>query len=266
MENLMILHSHIVESDHATTNKPVVLLHGLFGSLSNLGVIARALNTNHKIIQLDLRNHGLSSHSDEMNYEIMAQDVIDTLDELGIEQFSLIGHSMGAKVCMKVAGLYPNRVDKLIVLDISPVVYQGHRHQDILKAINAVRAEPHELSRKQATEIMKQFIPQDGIILFLLKSFNQGHWLFNVDAIEKQYPSITGWKEIQPWLKPCLFIKGANSDYIEMEYETSIRQQFPSAEIKSIAGVGHWLHAEKPQEVIKLIQEFLQEQGESRDY
>ncbi len=91
----MILNTHIVESDHATSNTPVVLLHGLFGSLSNLGVIARALNTNHKIIQIDLRNHGLSPHSDEMNYEIMAQDVIDTLDELGIQQFSLIGHSMG---------------------------------------------------------------------------------------------------------------------------------------------------------------------------
>ena len=262
----MILNSHIVESDHATTNKPVVLLHGLFGSLSNLGVIARALNNNHKIVQLDLRNHGFSSHSDEMNYEIMAQDVIDTLDELGIEQFSLIGHSMGGKVCMKIAGLYPNRVDKLIVLDISPVTYQGHHHQEILKAINAVRAESHELSRKQATDIMKKFIPEDGVILFLLKSFNQGHWLFNVDAIEKQYQNITGWKEIQPWLKPCLFIKGANSKYIQSEYQDSIREQFPLSEIKSIEGVGHWLHAEKPEQVIKLIQDFLHEHGESRAY
>ena len=96
----MILNSHIVESDHATTNAPLVLLHGLFGSLSNLGVIARALNTNHKIIQLDLRNHGASPHSAEINYEIMAQDVIDTLDELGIAEFSVIGHSMGGKVAM----------------------------------------------------------------------------------------------------------------------------------------------------------------------
>ena len=262
----MILNTHIVEPDHASINKPVVLLHGLFGSLSNLGVIARALSTNHKIIQIDLRNHGLSPHSDEMNYEIMAQDVVDTLDELGIEQFSLIGHSMGGKVSMKIAGVYPNRVDKLIILDVSPVAYQGHRHRDILDAINAVRAEPHELSRKQATEIMKKYIPQDGVIMFLLKSFNQGHWLFNVDALEKQYPNLTGWNDIQPWTKPCLFIQGAKSEYIQPEYEQVIRDQFPNAEIKTIEGVGHWLHAEKPDEVVKLIQTFLSEQGESRSY
>ncbi|ENV76055.1 MULTISPECIES: alpha/beta fold hydrolase [Acinetobacter] len=262
----MILNTHIVESDHATSNTPVVLLHGLFGSLSNLGVIARALNTNHKIIQIDLRNHGLSPHSDEMNYEIMAQDVIDTLDELGIQQFSLIGHSMGGKTSMKITGLYPDRVDKLIVLDVSPVAYQGHRHRDILDAINAVRAEPHELSRKQATEIMKPYIPQDGVIMFLLKSFNQGHWLFNVDALEKQYPNLTGWNDIEPWNKPCLFIQGAKSEYIQTEYEKNIREQFPLAEIKTIEGVGHWLHAEKPEQVVKLIQDFLHEQGESRAY
>ncbi|WP_130802870.1 alpha/beta fold hydrolase [Acinetobacter ihumii] len=262
----MILNTHIVEADHASMNKPVVLLHGLFGSLSNLGVIARALSTNHKIIQMDLRNHGLSPHSDEMNYEIMAQDVVDTLDELGIDQFSLIGHSMGGKVSMKIAGLYPNRVDKLIILDVSPVAYQGHRHRDILDAINAVRAEPHELSRKQATEIMKKYIPQDGVIMFLLKSFNQGHWLFNVDALEKQYPNLTGWNDIQAWNKPCLFIQGAKSEYIQPEYEQVIRDQFPNAEIKTIEGVGHWLHAEKPEEVVGLIQTFLSEQGESRNY
>ena len=107
----------------------------------------------------------------------MAQDVIDTLDELGIAEFSVIGHSMGGKVAMKIAGLYPERIAHLIVLDVSPVAYEGHRHQAILNALNAVRAEPHELSRKQATEIMKQYIHEDGVIMFLLKSFNQGHWL-----------------------------------------------------------------------------------------
>ncbi|WON81222.1 alpha/beta fold hydrolase [Acinetobacter sp. UGAL515B_02] len=252
----MILNSHIVESDHATTNAPLVLLHGLFGSLSNLGVIARALNTNHKIIQLDLRNHGASPHSAEINYEIMAQDVIDTLDELGIAEFSVIGHSMGGKVAMKIAGLYPERIAHLIVLDVSPVAYEGHRHQAILNALNAVRAEPHELSRKQATEIMKQYIHEDGVIMFLLKSFNQGHWLFNVDAIEQQYSHIAGWHPIQPWNKPMLLIRGGLSEYVLAEYHDQITAQFPQADIQSIDDVGHWLHAEKPDVVIEMIQDF----------
>lgn len=262
----MILNSHIVESDHATTNAPLVLLHGLFGSLSNLGVIARALNTNHKIIQLDLRNHGASPHSAEINYEIMAQDVIDTLDELGIAEFSVIGHSMGGKVSMKIAGLYPERIAHLIVLDVSPVAYEGHRHQAILNALNAVRAEPHELSRKQATEIMKQYIHEDGVIMFLLKSFNQGHWLFNVDAIEQQYSHIAGWHPIQPWNKPMLLIRGRLSEYVLPEYHDYITAQFPQADIQSIDGVGHWLHAEKPDVVIDMIQNFLHQQGESRTH
>lgn len=259
----MILNSHTIKADHETTNSPVVLLHGLFGSLSNLGVIGRALSVNHTVIQFDLRNHGLSPHSAEMNYEIMAQDVIDTLNELKIEQFSVIGHSMGGKVAMKIAATYPDLVDELVVLDISPVVYHGHRHEAILKAIHAVRAEQQELSRKQATDIMKQYIAQDGVIMFLLKSFHQGSWLFNVDAIEAKYQDIIGWNDNPVWSKPCLFIKGADSDYIEPQYEPQLHAQFPLAQIKTIEAAGHWLHAEQPKEVIQAIQIFLHEQGES---
>ena len=81
-------------------NSPIVLVHGLFGSLDNLGILARDLVADHDIIQVDMRNHGLSPRSEEMNYPAMAQDLLDTLDEHHIETATVIGHSMGGKAVM----------------------------------------------------------------------------------------------------------------------------------------------------------------------
>ena len=113
----MILHTDITGQ-----GEPLVLIHGLFGSYENLGVIARALQDKFQIINLDLRNHGRSAHSDQMTYPLMADDVLDTLDALGLTQVSMLGHSMGGKVAMQLALQAPQRVKKLILADISPVV------------------------------------------------------------------------------------------------------------------------------------------------
>ena len=252
----MILNYQIQKAEQPSNLEPIVLIHGLFGSLSNLGMLARAFDQR-TVIQLDVRNHGLSEHSAQMNYDLMAQDVLDTLDELNISKFSLIGHSMGGKISMKVAEKAENRVVRLIVLDITPFAYQENHHEQIFKALFAVQ-EAAPQSRLQATEIMKQFVREDMVIQFLLKSFTQGKWRFNLNAIFAHYSEILSWNEISPYTNPVLFLRGGVSPYIHKpEHFEAIQQQFPNAEVKEILNAGHWLHAEKTDEVLLEIQNFL---------
>ena len=252
----MILNYQIQQAEQPSDLEPIVLIHGLFGSLSNLGMLARAFDQR-TVIQLDVRNHGLSEHSAQMNYDLMAQDVLDTLDELNISKFSLIGHSMGGKISMKVAEKAENRVVRLIVLDITPFAYQENHHEQIFKALFAVQ-EAAPQSRLQATEIMKQFVREDMVIQFLLKSFTQGKWRFNLNAIFAHYSEILSWNEISPYTNPVLFLRGGVSPYIHKpEHFEAIQQQFPNAEVKEILNAGHWLHAEKTDEVLLEIQNFL---------
>lgn len=252
----MILNYQIQQAEQPSNLEPIVLIHGLFGSLSNLGMLARAFDQR-TVIQLDVRNHGLSEHSAQMNYDLMAQDVLDTLDELNISKFSLIGHSMGGKISMKVAEKAENRVVRLIVLDITPFAYQENHHEQIFKALFAVQ-EAAPQSRVQATEIMKQFVREDMVIQFLLKSFTQGKWRFNLNAIFAHYSEILSWNEINPYTSPVLFLRGGVSPYMHKpEHFEAIQQQFPNAEVKEILNAGHWLHAEKTDEVLLEIQNFL---------
>lgn len=119
---------------------PVLLIHGLFGNLDNLGVLARDLHQRHSVIKVDLRNHGLSPRADEMNYPAMAQDLLELLDELRLEKAIVIGHSMGGKAAMALTAIAPERVAKLIVIDVAPVNYQTRRHDEIFAALKAVSA------------------------------------------------------------------------------------------------------------------------------
>jgi len=239
------------------TASPIVLVHGLFGSLDNLGVLARELVTDFDIVQVDMRNHGLSPRSDEMNYPAMAQDLLDTLDELSIDKATLIGHSMGGKAVMAATRIAPERIDKLVAIDIAPVDYKVRRHDEIFAAINAV-TEAGATTRQEAAALMRQHIPEDGIIQFLLKSFAAGEWRFNVPALCDQYPHIVGWDTVPAWDHPALFIRGGNSPYVDESHRDALLAQFPQARAHVIAGAGHWVHAEKPQAVVRAIRRYLE--------
>ncbi|VDZ74371.1 putative esterase/lipase [Atlantibacter hermannii] len=239
------------------TASPIVLVHGLFGSLDNLGVLARELVTDFDIVQVDMRNHGLSPRSDEMNYPAMAQDLLDTLDELSIDKATLIGHSMGGKAVMAATRIAPERIDKLVAIDIAPADYKVRRHDEIFAAINAV-TEAGATTRQEAAALMRQHIPEDGIIQFLLKSFAAGEWRFNVPALWDQYPHIVGWDTVPAWDHPALFIRGGNSPYVDESHRDALLAQFPQARAHVIAGAGHWVHAEKPQAVVRAIRRYLE--------
>ncbi|BBT72028.1 MULTISPECIES: esterase [Enterobacteriaceae] len=239
-------------------NSPIVLVHGLFGSLDNLGILARDLVSDHDIIQVDMRNHGLSPRADEMNYPAMAQDLLDTLDANQIEKATLIGHSMGGKAVMAMTALAPERIDRLVAIDIAPVDYHVRRHDEIFAAINAVTS-AGVATRQQAATVMREYLHEEGVIQFLLKSFVDGGWRFNVPVLWEQYPHIVGWEAIPARDHPALFIPGGNSPYVTEAYRADLLAQFPQARAHVIAGAGHWVHAEKPDAVLRAIRRYLAE-------
>ncbi len=240
---------------------PIVLIHGLFGNLDNLGILARALKDHYQVISLDLRNHGLSFHDNEHSYSAMAEDVIRLMGTLNINEFSVIGHSMGGKVAMKMASLIPERVHSLIILDMAPIHYTQNRHKEVFAAIEKVAANK-PTSRNEALELMKEHVKEEGVRQFLGKSLyknNDTHdmqWRFNVSALKEHYYDILGWNDITPVTIPTLFIKGASSEYILPEHQPDIARQFPKAKAHIVSNTGHWLHAEKPTEVLRAINKF----------
>ncbi len=253
----MKLNTRAQSAQSPHNNSPIVLVHGLFGSLDNLGVLARDLVTDHALLQVDMRNHGLSPRSAQMTYADMAQDLLDTLDEHHIEKAILIGHSMGGKAVMALTALAPERIAGLVVIDVAPVDYDVRRHDEIFAAINAV-TEAGATTRQEAAALMRQHIPEDGIIQFLLKSFAAGEWRFNVPALWDQYPHIVGWDTVPAWDHPALFIRGGNSPYVDESHRDALLAQFPQARAHVIAGAGHWVHAEKPQAVVRAIRRYLE--------
>ncbi|WP_252145166.1 esterase [Yokenella regensburgei] len=254
----MILNTRAQTAQNLHNNSPILLVHGLFGSLDNLGILARDLISTHDVLQVDMRNHGLSPRSAEMNYPAMAQDLLDTLDHHQVEKAIVIGHSMGGKAVMALTTLAPERVEKLVAIDIAPVDYHVRRHDEIFAAINAV-TEAGASSRQQAAAVMREHLNEEGVIQFLLKSFVDGEWRFNVPVLWDQYPHIVGWETVPAWDKPALFIPGGNSPYVTEAYRSELLAQFPQARAHVIAGAGHWVHAEKPDAVLRAIRRYLDE-------
>ncbi|MGL4795184.1 MAG: alpha/beta fold hydrolase [Aeromonas jandaei] len=243
----------------------VILIHGLFGSLDNLGLLARALGEHYRVISVDLRNHGVSFRSDDMSYPAQAADILALMDHFGLDQAAIVGHSMGGKVGMQLAKLAPARVSRLVVADMAPVAYPHSRHQNVFAGLNATLATLPQ-SRSDAERILAEHIEIAGVRQFLLKSFAKGEdgwqWRFNVPALEENYANIMGWPEDERRFEgPVLFIKGGDSDYMQPQYSEAALAQFPAAKVRVIAGTGHWLHAEKPMLFNKLVVDFLSTGG-----
>lgn len=253
------LNYHYQEAENSPeTAQTMVFIHGLFGDMNNLGVIARAFAADYAILRVDLRNHGHSFHSDEMNYPLMAADLNALLDELGIQQAILVGHSMGGKTAMALADLAPERVAKLVVIDIAPVAYPLHRHDSIFAGLLAVKqARPQ--SRQAAKIEIAKGISDEGVQQFMLKSFDPQSpesFRFNLSGLLQNYPHLMGWQAVSVD-KPTLFIKGELSDYLQEKDTQTVLAQFPQAKLFVVSNTDHWVHAEKPDAVIRAIQKFL---------
>ncbi len=254
---------------YSDNGEPLIILHGLFGSLSNWAGQSRQLATDFSVYGLDLRNHGGSPHSDDMNYTVMAQDVLEFMDDHGIERSHLLGHSMGGKTAMQVALSAPQRIDRLVVADIAPVHYRG-QHDSILDGLDAIDLNGIA-SRNDADKILAEYVPDELVRQFLLTNLVRSKeddfsWRINLPVLSKNYdrlreaPASDGVFE-----GPTLFVKGALSNYIQEKHREAILARFPNATTKVIMHTGHWLHAEKPQTFYRIVHGFLKPGSEEEN-
>ncbi len=240
---------------------PVMILHGLFGSLDNWMSMARALSEQFKVYLVDLRNHGSSFHDDQFNYQSMAEDLRQLVGELELGPISMVGHSMGGKAAMFFTDENPQQVSRLIVVDIGPRYYPVH-HQQILKGLSAIDIEAVS-SRGQADEQLKNYVENQGIRQFLLKNLKRNgsgsfSWKINLPTIREEIDNVgEGLPPGSVIRVPTLFVRGGKSDYITDEDIPKIEQQFPNATIKTIHDAGHWIHAEAPEALLKELTAFI---------
>ncbi|MEM7655493.1 MAG: alpha/beta fold hydrolase [Bacteroidota bacterium] len=239
----------------------VIILHGLFGSLDNWVSLGRQLAEDFSVYLVDQRNHGRSPHDDEWNYELMAEDLAEFMEDQGVLQAHLIGHSMGGKTVMQFAGMNPYQIDKLIVADMAPVVYSPH-HTSIIEALNSVPVGDIK-NREEADEWLQKGIEEWGVRQFLLKGLGRNkaggfRWKFNLRVLSDLYPNVLETVSMDhPFDGPTLFLYGGTSTYVLPDYHPTVRELFPAVEFVEMPEAGHWLHADDPQGFLQEVRRFL---------
>lgn len=248
---------------HKAGNGPVlVMLHGLFGNLDNFRSVSLHMERSLSVLRIDLPGHGESPSTPQLSIDAMAGAVLSELGHLGIDKFSLLGHSLGGKVAMAMAGNPAcTGLEKLCIVDIAPKAYPPH-HQQILDALLNLDLEALT-DRREADTKLREPIPEAGIRAFLLKSLYRSEstsfrWRFDLDKLARDYPMICQAPDLEDTIQPpTLFIKGSKSDYLSAADEPVIKDIFAQPSLKVIEGAGHWPHAEKPAQFTRICQDFL---------
>jgi len=252
-----LLHSQIMGE-----GRPLIILHGFLGMGDNWKTLGKQFALEGFQVHLvDQRNHGRSLHANEFSYELMAKDLHEYIMHHSLEECSLLGHSMGGKTAMRYAVDHPQTLSHLIIADIGPKAYPQH-HQDILKALGSLDFSELK-TRGQADEFLSVYIKDMGTRLFLLKNL---YWKekgkldlrINLPVLSQNIAEIGKELPIDAHFEgKALFIRGANSGYIEDMDMFSIRKQFPNAILQTVENAGHWLHADNPTQFFELTLSFL---------
>jgi esterase len=239
---------------------PLLMLHGFFASSRNWRKIAERLSDSFHVYVPDLRNHGLSPHHPMMDYPSMTADVLRFMDERSLSTAHILGHSMGGKIAMWLALNHPERVGKLIVVDIAPKSYTHRFDKTIQALINLPLGEIQQ--RKQAEAMLVSDIPELDYRQFLLQNLTlkDGHydWRINLEIFMRTAPNIIAFPETQdllPYQAEALFVAGEGSTYVVPEDAFDL---FPKAIFRVIAKAGHWLHVQQPEIFVEVVENFLQ--------
>ena len=247
-----------IEYGETSAAPPLLIVHGLYGSGRNWGVIAKRLSDSRRTVTVDLRNHGDSPHHDSHAYADLAADLAEVIEHLG-GPVDICGHSMGGKAVMLLALTRPELLRRVVVADIAPVSY-GHTQKMFIDAMRGVDLDSVE--RRSDAEAQ---LAEAGVERALQSFFTQSldlpgkRWRLNLDTLEREMPQIIGWPEDASgrFDGPTLFLSGGASDYVRPEHREPIKQMFPAARFAKIPQAGHWLHAEKPREFEAALRVFL---------
>lgn len=236
---------------------PLLIVHGLFGSARNWGVIAKRLSDSREVIAVDLRNHGESPWYDSHTYADMADDLAEVMATLP-GPVDLVGHSMGGKAAMMLALTHPEHLNRLVIADIAPVAYT-HTQLHFIEKMRAVDL-ARVTRRSEAAQQLADLGVEPALQSFFTQSLDVANqkWKLNLDALEANMPEIMTFPDVETqWDGPALFLSGAESDYVTTDNRAKIRSLFPSARFAKLPGAGHWLHADKPREFEATLRVFL---------
>ncbi|XP_078040021.1 sn-1-specific diacylglycerol lipase ABHD11 isoform X2 [Augochlora pura] len=255
------------------SKNPIIIMHGLFGSKNNWNMLSKSIHqqTDRKVIAIDARNHGDSPHSSDMTYKHMAKDVIQLMHDLGLQKSILVGHSMGGSTMMYVALNYPEVVEKLVVVDMSPVrtspqLLEMEKIFNAMSSVDLSNSPTLTKARRVADEQLADTIKHLSLRQFLIMNIVEADigkykWRINLPVLQQnfvtQIATFPSMKESQAFKGPTLFIGGGLSDYIKVEDHNKIKNLFPSAQFSYISGANHWVHADKPTDFMKTTIDFI---------
>tara|TARA_A200000113_G_scaffold69369_1_gene60648 strand:- start:1978 stop:2748 length:771 start_codon:yes stop_codon:yes gene_type:complete len=243
------------------SGKPLVILHGLLGSLDNWLTVSKYLSKSYKIYIIDLPNHGKSYHSQVFSYEDMSNDLDSFFNKNGLTNFSLLGHSMGGKLALKYTDMFEDKIDKLIIVDIANKSYGINRFEHIFKAMFSISLNNLK-SRSDADSAISNIIKNEGERNFILKNLKRTadgfKWTPNIMLLHRKLSDISSKINLRRKVKNnTLFLLGENSNYFNDEDENNLSDEFENYSIKKIQNSGHWVHAENPKDFITSVLDFL---------
>jgi len=252
-----ILTEPAVEPDHEIP--PLLIVHGLFGSARNWGVIAKRMADTRRVLSVDMRNHGESPWRPTQSYPDMAADLAEVIDANG-GRADVMGHSMGGKAAMVLALSRPELVRRMVVADIAPTSY-SHSQERLVDAMKSLDLQKLE-SRGEADQQLAEHLAEPGVRAFLMQSLDlkssPPRWRLNLDVLASEMDKIVGFPEVTgSFSGSTLFLSGANSDYVKPDDRPQIKSLFPKARFARLPGAGHWLHADKPREFEATLRTFL---------
>lgn len=239
--------------------QPLILLHGLFGSGDNWGKVAKHFSQHYQVISVDLRNHGRSPHSASQSYSNMADDLLELCETLSLDRIHLLGHSLGGKVAMQFAMRHVDKIDKLVVVDMAMRAYaDAHTHLiDAMMAVDLTTLQSRSEVEKALSDSIPQAMVRQFLLMNLIKADSKLAWRINLAALKTNYPSLQlAVGKNAHYERPCLFIRGEQSDYVQDADMEHIKTNFINAQFASLP-TGHWVHAEQPQAFIEVVDNFL---------
>ena len=235
---------------------PLLIVHGLYGSARNWGVISKRLSDEREIFAIDQRNHGDSQWCETQSYFDMAGDLQEFLEHFG--SMAVLGHSMGGKAAMVLSMLKPSLVEKLVIADIAPVSY-FHDNTQYIRAMKNVQLDKLA-TRADAIIQLAESVPEPELRSFFAQSIDlkNKRWKLNLDVLESEMEKIISFPQLSgKFEKVSLFLSGALSNYLQITHRPTIKKLFPKAKFAKIPNAGHWLHAEKPREFESAVRTFL---------
>jgi len=252
----------------------LVILHGLYGSSDNWVTIAKNLSDSFTVYLPDQRNHGQSPHNEIHDYDSMRDDLFELVNDLKLKKIFLAGHSMGGKTAISFALKWPERLNGLLIADISPFTYEsdGHsaysQHSGILNAILSLDLQK-VTTRNEVEGLLKGKISSEkerGLILKNLQRTENNNFSWKINAksllanLEKIMKGIRRQTDYNQQITgfPVIFLRGGDSDYIPEKDFKDILHVFPAAEIIEVPGAGHWIQVDKPDEVVRYLKKLIE--------